>query len=210
MNKNEFIKTTDTNEVLIQGVIVHKFATDDVAIITVNTGRATPVPNYPKILFFGEMLDKAKKYEVGDHVKITGNLQSSRRKENIKNQIMQSIFAESIEYTPSIMEDAYKDIAVPRSHKPSVNKFAISGKVVKAQNLNADIVRLTLRVKKGKHISFPKLVLYTRNAEKVIEEITDKYVYTIGCVQTSKKETKDRINHYENYVITEYTVANNE
>ena len=88
----------EVNDVTIQGTIVHKFVTPKIAILTISTGNATSIVNYPKVLFFGDLREQVEKnYEVKDHVTIKGNIQSSRKKEGVVKQVRQSIFAESIE-----------------------------------------------------------------------------------------------------------------
>ena len=195
----------DVNEVVLQGVIVHKFVTPAIAILTINTGNSTPVPNYPKILFFGDLREKVEKeFEVKDHVTIVGNIQSSKRKENVKNQVMQSIFAESITATPSVMEKAFGIDEVKNSYKAFSNSFKIAGQVMSIESPAANMVRMVVKTYKNNHISFVKLVHFSKNFAEILSEIHPQdYVCGVGCVQTSKNETEKGTVYYEDYVLLE-------
>lgn len=196
-------KSTE-NEVLLQGTIVHKFVTPDVAILTINTGNATPVPNYPKVLFFGDLRTKVESdFNLRDHVTIKGNIQSSKKKENVKNQIMQSIFGESIEHTASTMQNAF-GIESKNSYKPFVNTFKVAGHVLAIECPSPKVIRLTIRTKKNGHISFAKYVYYTQEPEKFLSRIHPQdFLCAVGCVQTSKVANNGETRHYQNYVLLE-------
>lgn len=198
-------KFQSVNEVTVQGVIVHKFCTDKVAILTINTGNSTPVVNYPKVVFFGKVHDEiAENYKVNDHVCIKGNIQSSRRKPGIKDQVMQSIFGESIEKTQSLMEGAFKITNVKNSYKPFANSFKIAGTVVSTKKLSDSTIGITLRTQKNGHISFVRLVHFSRNVDKSLAELhKGDYICGVGCVQTAKKTTPKGVAHYEDFVILE-------
>ena len=201
-NTNKVVK--NENEVLLQGVIVHKFVTPAVAILTINTGNATPVPNYPKVLFFGELRDEIEKeYEVRDHVSVRGNIQSSKRKPNVKNQIMQSIFGESIEATHSAMQDAF-GVDSKNSYKPFVNTFKVAGQVMSIECPSANIIRLVIKTEKNGHISFARYVYYTKEPDKFLSSVHPQdYLCAVGCVQTSKSEASGDVKYYQNYVLLE-------
>lgn len=199
-------KLKNINDVTVQGVIVHEFHTDKVAILTINTGNSTPVPNYPKVVFFGDIKDKVvANFKVSDHVCVKGNIQSSKRKENIKNQIMQTVFGESIEKTQSLMEDAFDMDTVKNSYKPFQNTFRISGNVLSIHQMSKGVVSILLRTEKNGHISFPRLVYFERDGADIMKDVNkNDFICAVGCVQTSKKETKNGTNYYEDFVILEY------
>lgn len=194
----------EVNDVTIQGTIVHKFVTPKIAILTISTGNATSIVNYPKVLFFGDLREQVEKnYEVKDHVTIKGNIQSSRKKEGVVNQVRQSIFAESIERTPSVMKSAF-NVESEHSHKPFVNSFKIAGQVVSLECPYLNIVRIVVRVRKNGRLSFVPLVRHTRDAAKILSEIhPNDNVCVVGSVQTSKSVKEDGTRYYENYVINE-------
>lgn len=198
----------DINEVLLQGIILNKYVTPDVTILTINTGSATPVRNYPKVVFFGEpkaMVDDG--YETGDHVTIKGNIQSSKKNPEIKNQIMQTVFGESIKMTPTIMEEAF-GLDIPTSYKRYVDTFKISGLLQAIELIDCpahNMVKLTIRTVKNGHVSFGEFVYYSDNAVNVANAMKpDERIYAIGCVQTSRTTSATgETEYHQDYVLTE-------
>lgn len=203
-NTNDAIQKS-TNNVLLKGTIVHKFVTPDVAILTINTGKSTPVVNFPKVLFFGDLRSEVEeKYDMGDHVTVTGNIQSSKRKETIKNQIMQSVFAESISETESLMEKAF-GICTDSSYKTYENSFNIAGEVMSLDCPTDSMVRMTIRTYKNNRVSFARYVYYTTDVESVLSAVHPKdWIYAVGCIQTNKVHRKNgETQYFQNYVLTE-------
>lgn len=194
---------TTTNDVILQGIIVHKFVTPKIAILTINTGNATPEPNYPKVLFFGDFIeDIEKNYEVKDQVKITGNIQSSRYKPGIKNQNTISIFGESIEPSVPTTKEV-PGIEQPLVQYTFINEIKISGTVINIEKPFHNLIKLKVLTHKNDRISFVTLVHYTDNPDSILNEIAkDDFVNIIGCVQTTKKESKGETHYFENYVAT--------
>ena len=198
------MNNTYANNVNLQGIIVHKFVTPKAVILTVNTKSATPKPNYPKVVFTGELRDAvAEMYEVGDHVHITGNIQSLRPRPEIKNQKLVSIYGESIERTKSVMSNAF-DINSDDSYKPFVNTIEVAGTVARIEAPSPDLLRMKVSVRKNGRVSFVPLVQFTDRAEEMAERIhVGDQVYIVGCVQTVKKNTHDVEKHFENYIALE-------
>ena len=195
---------TNVNEVILQGVIVHKFVTDKVAILTIGTGNATRKPNYPKVICFNEIKDEVRdSSEVGDKVKVTGNIQSSKYKKEIKNQNTLSVFAEKVEPAFSTLKAEFKDEDVKNEgYIPSINKFKVAGKVVRVESPSEGIVRFTVSATKNGRISYIKLTHFVKDVESVINNYKPgDQIFAIGVVQTVKKGS-DTVKHFENYVIT--------
>lgn len=182
---------TTINDVVIEGIIVHKFVTPKIVILTINTGNATVEPNYPKVLFFGQFIEEIEKgFEVKDHVQITGNIQSSKYKPNIKNQNTISIFGESITRSDFI------------NSKTFTNKFEILGTITSIEKIVHNIVKMKVLTTKHDRISFVSLVYYTDNPDQILEQFkVEDTVHINGCIQTTKKESNGEIHHFENYVI---------
>lgn len=197
------------NEVVLKGTIIHKFVTPEVAILTISTGNSTPVVNFPKVVFFGDLRTEVENnFSKGEHVTIVGNIQSSRKKENVKNQIMQSIFAESITKTVSAMEAAF-GVSTSSSYKKYENTFKIAGEVMSLDCPADSMIRMTIRTYKNNRVSFSRFVFYTANPEDVLSSIHPKdHVFGLGCIQTSKKTKKNNETQYfQDYVITELAKA---
>ncbi|MBQ2389165.1 MAG: hypothetical protein II305_03840 [Clostridia bacterium] len=197
----------NTNNVVLQGIIVHKFVTPKAVILTVNTKNATPKPNFPKVVFTGELRNKvAELYEVGNHVRVTGNIQSLRPRPDVQNQRLVSIYGETIELTKSAMNNAF-DIDSEDSYKPFVNAIEIAGTVSRVEALSPGILRMKVSVQKNGRLSFVPLVQFTDKAKEVAEKIhVGDQVYVIGCVQTVKKNTHNVEKHFENYIALEISV----
>lgn len=194
-------KRETSNDVSLQGVIVHKFSAPKVTILTLSTGNATPVPNYPKVVFFGELKNDADTYEKGDFVQVSGNIQSSKRNPEIKNQVLESIFAESIKGAKSSMEENFD---VEGRYIPYKNEFKLSGTVVASDLSTENILNITVRTDKNNRPSFVRLTKFLKGRNVDIR-IGD-YVYILGHVQTHKSETENGIKYYQNYVVSEFKV----
>lgn len=193
--------TENVNEVEIQGKLVHKFVTDKATLLTVNTGRATTVPNYPKVVFFGPEKDEAAKFEVGDNVRITGNIQSSKRNPAIKNQVTLSVFGETIAPATTQFE---QNFGVSGVYAAPINQFKLAGTIVSIDIPNKNLVRLTVRCVKNNRISFVQLVHFSKFPEKVIAEyLPGDFVRVLGSVQTTKQEKNGEMRYYQSYVVTE-------
>ena len=133
------------NDVMLEGVIVHKFVTEKVAILTIDTGKSTPAKNFPKVLYFGESIkDIDKNYDVGNSVKITGNIQSSRRDPNIKNQNTVSIFGETIQHSEPIGTDENGNHTFNEE-----NSFIVAGMVTHTEKTFDNLVRVRISTKKN-------------------------------------------------------------
>ena len=191
----------DVNEVLIQGKIVHKYVTDKATLLTVNTGRATPTPNYPKVVFFNSAKDEAAKYEVGDSVKVIGNIQSTKKNPKIKNQMMISIFGESISAAETQFE---KDFGIPGEYAPSINRFKLAGKVLEVDIPSKNIVRFTVHTIKNGHNSFVKLTYFSKDPASVISQhLPGSFVRVNGSIQTTRSEKNGEIRYFQSYVASE-------
>lgn len=208
MSENNVMKNSE-NDVRLKGIIVHKFVTPKIAIVTINTGNATPVPNYPKILFFGDLREKVEKeFEVRDHVTITGNLQSSKPKENVKNQNMQSIFGESICATQSAIEDAFGVEGSP-ARREFLNTFKVAGEVMSISYSSPNLVHITIKTLKNNRPSFVRFDHYVKQPEDILTVIKPRdFVYGVGCVQTNRREnSRGETVYYENYVLSDIAKA---
>lgn len=194
-------KRETTNDVTLQGGIVHKFSAPKVTILTLVTKNNASVANYPKVVFFGDMKDEADKFEKGDCVKVTGNIQSSKRKPEIKNQVLTSVFAESIESAKSSMEENFDVIG---DFVPYKNEFKISGSVVAVDTSAKGIFNITVRTDKNSRPSFVKLTRFVKGKSYLATEVcVGDYVYVLGHVQTHKSDASGETKYFQNYVITE-------
>ena len=198
----------NVNNVTVQGVIVHKFVTPKIAILTIMTKTAAPKPNYPKVLFFGDLRDAVESdFEKGDHVYVTGNIQSSKARPGIKNQSLISVFGESIDHSQSVMEKTF-NIDADSSYKPFINSIELAGLVTRIECPTDNMIRMCVSVRKNGRQSFVTVIHYTNKPEEILASIhVNDQVYIVGSIQTPKKESNGTVKHYENYVAFEITKA---
>lgn len=194
-------KRETINDVVLQGRIVHKFSAPKVTILTLATRNANSVSNYPKVVCFEELKNEADKFEKGDYVEVKGNIQSSKRNPEIKNQVLISIFAESVKEAKSVME---KTFAVEGNYIPQVNEFRLSGTVVSVDNPAGNILNVTVRTDKNNRPSFVKLTRFLKGgSDPVIDVRPGDFVYILGHVQTHRSDARDETKYFQNYVISE-------
>lgn len=198
----------NVNNVTVQGVIVHKFVTPKIAILTIMTKTAAPKPNYPKVLFFGDLRDAVEDdFNKGDHVYVVGNIQSSKPRPGIKNQSLISIFGESIDHSQSIMEKTF-NIESDASYKPFVNTIELAGLVTRIECPADNMIRMCVSTRKNGRQSFVTVIHYTNKPDAILADIhVNDQVYVVGSVQTPKKESNGTVKYYENYVAFEITKA---
>lgn len=191
----------DLNEVVIQGRVVHRFATDKTTILTISTGRATISTNYPKVVFFGDMKDEAAKCAVGSYVRAVGNIQSSKRNPKIKNQTTLSIFGESVGPAPTQFEE---DHGIPGLYASSVNHFKLAGTITAIDIPTRNMVRFTVKCVKNGRPSFVNLAFFSKEPAKVVAaHLPGSFVRVSGSVQTSKTTKNGEVHHYQSYVASE-------
>ena len=191
----------NVNEVVIQGRLVHKYRAEKATLLTINTGRATNVPNYPKVVFFGDAKDEAAKYNVGDNVRVEGNIQSSKPNPKIKNQVTLSVFGESICAAETQLE---QDFNVPGSFVTPVNHFKLAGTIIDISLPARNVVRITVKCTKNGRPSFVRMVYFTKSPEKIIaEHLPGNYIRVYGIVQTTKQEKNGEKLYQQSYIITE-------
>lgn len=194
------------NEVIGQGVIVHKYSTPKVTILTLSTGRATSVANYPKFVCFNEAKEKADKLNQYDHVTIVGNVQSSIRNRDGKRYVTQSNYVDDIFETPRAME---KDFGIKSGEfEAPINEVKIAGELVSVAVPSENILRIVVRTMKNERMSNVQAFYFTNRAEKIAESLKKgDNVCLLGTIQTTKKEKaiensdEKEVKHYENVVI---------
>ena len=193
------------NDVVAQGVIVHKYSTDKVTILTISTGKATQVVNYPKFVFFGEAKVEADKFEKYDNVQIKGNVQSSRRTKDGKRFTTQSCYGEEIKRTPRDMERMF-GINDGKFEDP-VNHVELAGELVSVEATTEGILKILLRTVKNGRVSNVQIFEFTNKAKEKAEKLhKGDNVCVVGTIQTIKKErinketSESEAAYYENVV----------
>lgn len=191
----------DINEVIIQGRIAYKYATEKATMLTINTGRATVVANYPQAVFFGDTKEIAALYNIGDYVKIVGNIQSSKRNPSIKNQNTLSIFGETVEKAETIFEE---DFDVPGKYVAPINRYKLAGTITGVNIPNNKTVNLVVRTTKNGHVSYVKVIHFTKTPNDVIGKLLPgNHVMISGYVQTGKIAKNGEVKYLQSYIANE-------
>jgi single-stranded DNA-binding protein len=193
------------NEVVLQGSVAYKFSTSEATVLTLIVNGATNVSNYPRVVCFGEAKKQADEFEKGDFVKVTGNIQSSKRKPKIKNQSLESVFAESVEKAKTVMEETFEVDGHYVSYK---NDFKIGGEVTATECLTGNIYNITVKTTKNNRLSFVRLTKFVKSTDDAVLSIAPgDYVYVLGHIQTRKKTDNGVSQYFQNYIISEVKKA---
>lgn len=193
------------NEVVLQGRISYKFSTPKATVLTLTVDGATGVYNYPRVVCFGKVKEEADKFEKGNFVKVTGNIQSSKRNPKVKNQSLESVFAESVEEAKTVMKEAFD---VDGHFVSQKNEFKVGGEVTGTENLTGNIYNLVVKTSKNGRISFVKLTKFVKSPEDPIFGVNPgDDVYVLGHIQTRKKTENGISQYFQNYVISEIKKA---
>ena len=181
----------DVNQVLIRGNVVGIYSPNDKkTVVNVKTKYGSPVPNYPKIYFYGELAKIAKeKYIKGSYINISAVVVS--RKNIVKKQmkVPQRIIATEI----------YED------QLPSINEVTLRGTIVKLYN-DGDYIRLILKTINGNQRYSIETFLYTKDVESLINEYqVGNRVEVVGNIQTKKRVYPDVTKYYEDITLRKIT-----
>lgn len=194
------------NDVVVQGTIVHKYSTDKVTILTISTGKATQVVNYPKFVFFEETKKEADKFEKYDNVQIKANVQSSRRFKDGKRFYTQSCIGESIKRTPRDMERIF-GINEGKYEDP-INQVELAGELVSAEAVSDNILKILLKIVKNNRLSYVQVFQFTNKAIETADKLfKGDNVCVVGNIQTIKKERLDNDTNQTENVYYENIVA---
>ena len=197
------VKNT-TNDVVLQGSIVHKFSTPAVTILTLAVKTSPTIVNYPKVTFFGEAKNKADQFEKGDIVKVDGNIQSSKVNPKIKNQVTLAVFGEDVTGAKTVMEEAFN---VEGRYVPHKNEFKIAGTVTSVVAVTPEVLAVTVRTDKNKRPSFVRLTRFVgakNGTDRVSEVAPGDFIYAVGHVQTHKSAKSGETKYFQNYVVSEF------
>lgn len=203
VRKTESKEVIYENSVEFKGTIVNKFKTDKVIILTISTGKADKIPNYPKITFFNNREEIDSKFKKHDNVTIQANVQSSKRTILGREVITQSIIGEHVTESPSALETTF-GIKVDTIVSAYENRVKLAGVVTEISTPARNLIRVKIHtMKNGRHSNI-LATYYTRDVGELLEKVRVRdNIVAIGNVQTPKKEKNGETVHYENIVIEE-------
>lgn len=190
------------NEVTLRGFVVHKYEANKATVITISTGTAGKVPNYPKTVCFGKHIETAKDINVGDNITVKCNMQSSRRKKDEEEFYTQSLFVDEISKSPKLMEEEFG--LTGKKYAPPLNEAKFAGIVKYIYSPAKNMVKFTLLTEKNGRKSYIVMTYFTRDVGQVMESIrVNDNVCVVGSIQTNKKIKGDEVLHYENIIVSD-------
>lgn len=198
------------NEVSIQGIIIDKVKSNGSSAVRIAADKYLTKgelrQNYPKVFFLGKNESLLEDYKVGDNVKVSGYIQSSKRVIKGHNTITQKIICESIMVAPRIINE--DDIITGTKYEAPHNNVRLAGTVAEIHSPKKGLILMRVFSEKdGKRSGV--LFGYHTDVDKVMSEIKKgDYVYMIGYVATSKGDDSSK-KSTENIVAREVVKIDN-
>lgn len=190
------------NEGLIKGKITSTKEVGNMVILNVFT-KVGNYANFPTVLFFGDVAEKAKVFRKNDIVVIKGAIESKRdiieEDGRTKKKYSQAFVATDIEEAKSLVDDEVN------SHRYE-NQIKISGSVNYVSKVpgNDNLALVSVYTLKGKHPNFILLSLYGREAAEALEKYEKgDNICALTTMQTSYVKKDEITRKRENIVIKE-------
>lgn len=198
-------KISYKNEVIIQGVIVDKVFTNGYVAIRIAADRymtkGLVMQNYPKIFFIKEKMKLVTPYKVGDNVRVTAYIQSSRKRVDGKNLISQRSFGEEISICKKIINE--DDLIEGPRYESPINSVRVVGEVSELKAINENLVLIrAFTERSGKKSGV--LFSYRTDSKDFMRKIKAKdHIYMVGKISTIKPETKEQARNIEKVIASE-------
>lgn len=182
----------DTNYGIISGLVVSKTKWKDTltVVLKVKNGQ---YEDFPRAIFFGE---KAKKFDetviLFENVTIECYVSTAKKKVNGEFKFYQTFVGLDLYDTPKDIDKAFGINSTQGKSLPSKNEFKLSGEVVHTYTPeNGRVSILTLSIKDGNRIYFPKISCFGKES-KYVRALQEKdKVCLIAHVTTKKKALND-------------------
>ena len=172
----------------ITGKVVHVYSYNKTTILSIRTIYGSKVPNYPQVKFYGELAEKAAKFEVGDTVSIEGHYISRMNIVDERNVYKQEIIGRKVEKTD----------------EKSFNEVVISGKIVKLMECKEGVVMLVIKTRFDKHVNNIMTFIYPDNVNDILEKFEINDIVRIkGNIQTKKRVYPDVTKYYQDLTLRE-------
>ena len=196
----------DINELLIRGFIVNKFVPENtnIVILTISVAsKKSNMPNYPKVVFFGNEAKEANKFNLYDNIEVVAEIQTRRKIVDESKTYTQSIVGKSIKETSRTLSAAFSDNLGGAYLHPE-NSVKIKGTVRQTYLVSDNVLSLTIETFIQQRHSFIKCFIYGKQAKRYIESLTaGTEVVALGEIQTLKKSLNGETAYFENVVIKE-------
>lgn len=200
---------TDINELLIRGYIINKYSPQtasglDIVILTMNVpSKKSNLPNYPKVVFYGDMAKEADKFKLYDNIEIVAEIQTHRKIVDGNKTYTQNIVGQSIKETDKTLSTAF-EADLGGGYIAPENQLKLKGTVRQCYLITDNVLSITIETYiNGRH-NFIRTFMYGNKAKKFVSTLVpDTQVVALGEVQTLKKTKGTETLYFENIVIKE-------
>lgn len=204
----------DTNRVLLEGRLIHKYEGKKTTLLTVMTltGWNRNTPSAISVSVPAELKDAATALNIGDVIQAEGIYRTVPRtdKETGEKQYVYSVTAVSFEKAKSDFEKL-TGMQGGRSYGAAYNKVILVGDIVRTTQTRKGTTRITLQtaVPGSSRSLYADAMLYAKNMKKLAPQlIVGNHVCMIGEIQTKVIEREGCKNEYiHNLVITDIREA---
>lgn len=205
------------NFVQLTGTAIHLFKVPgtETLVMTIATSGSSARTNYPKVTWYGDLASEVENMvSLNDRVSLLGTVQTKRfEPEGGKAVYRQNIVGRGI--TPALMkiESAFGLSVDQGQYVEDENEVRLAGT---AQHIfkvpNQEIVIVTVRTFTNGHVNMPKITLFARNAQYVLDNISEgDAICAIGYAYTNKAEKSDgSVEYYEGITCTSISLAPSE
>lgn len=182
------------NHVQMTGTAIHLFHVPgtETVVMTIATSGGGNRSNYPKVTWYGDLAKEVEEtVSIGDRVSVIGTVQTKRiEPEGEKPIYRQNIVGRGITRAMTKIESTFGINADEGEYVDDENEIRLGGTVLHIFKVpDRDIVILTVRTYTNGHVNMPKITLFSRNAEYVLENISEgDAVCAIGYAYTNKSE----------------------
>lgn len=202
------------NHVQLTGTAIHLFHVPgtETVVLTVATSGGGTRSNYPKITWYGELAREVEEsVSVGDRVSVIATVQTKRfEREGEKTIYRQNIVGLGITQAMKKIESTFGLDVDEGEYVDDENEIRLAGTALHIFKVpDRDIVIVTIRTFTNNHVNMPKLTLFGRNAEYVLQNLSEgDAVCAIGYAYTNKSEKADgTIEYYDGITGTSIALA---
>lgn len=204
MESKAAYKRAQINENCVQmtGTVIHLFHVPgtETVVMTLATSAGGNRSDYPKVTWYGELAREIEEtIAVKDRVSLLGNVQTKRFEQgNGKVIYRQNFVGAGITKAMRKIESRFGLEEARGEYVDDENEIRLGGTVFHIFKVpDKEIVILTIRTFTNGHVNMPKITLFGRNAEYVMENIQENDpVCAIGYAYTNRVVKADGTPEY--------------
>ena len=191
------------NDLTVQGTVVGTKIGENYLTMTIATtqtrvyrnGKNEFVTNFPRVIFYSENANKARKFKKGSVVTVNGNIHNGKTKEG---RYFTAYTGTDIEEAPKLNADEDYNISL-NTYEPPINEVRITGRVSDVRMSFGNHIQLRVITEtngKKRYID----VDYRANPAKFLGEIRPgSFAYILGEARTDTPD-KDRPNKRTSWI----------